>query len=88
MVLALTETQARSRSSVLVKRDAGFEVLAQVQFKKGERVGVVSGNIPKAMLSFLQSEQAGVEPATSESGDRDYRSPDVRSQAAQPIKTK
>lgn len=53
-VLELDKEQADSRSHLLEKIKSGhYRVLTQVEFKRGEELGIVSGDIPKAWAGFL-----------------------------------
>ncbi len=53
-VLELDKDQADPRSHLLEKIKSGhYRVLNQVEFKRGEELGIVSGDIPKAWTGFL-----------------------------------
>lgn len=53
-VLELDKDQASARSHLLEKIKSGhYRVLTQVEFKRGEELGIVSGEIPKAWTGFL-----------------------------------
>ncbi len=65
-VLELDKAQASSRSHLLEKIKSGhYRVLTQVEFKRGEELGIVSGEIPKAWTGFLSPVGGGED----ESGD-------------------
>jgi len=54
--LKLSESQADARASSLKKKKKDiYEVIHPVQFKRGERIGVASDNISKAMLENLKN---------------------------------
>lgn len=54
--LKLSESQADARTSSLKKKKKDiYEVIHPVQFKRGERIGVISDNISKAMLENLKN---------------------------------
>lgn len=56
-VLDLDKEQADSRSHLLEKIKSGhYRVLNQVEFKRGEKLGIVSGDIPKSWTGFLKAE--------------------------------
>ncbi len=53
-VLELDKDQSGSRSHLLEKLKSGhYRVLTQVEFKRGEELGIVSGDVPKAWSGFL-----------------------------------
>jgi hypothetical protein len=54
--LKLSENQAEARISSLKKKKKDiYEVIHPVQFKRGERIGIASDNISKAMLENLKN---------------------------------
>lgn len=56
-VLELDKEQADSRAHLLEKIKSGhYRVLTQVEFKRGEAIGIVSGDVPKAWMGFLKAE--------------------------------
>lgn len=56
-VLDLDKDQASARSHLLEKLKSGhYRVLTQAEFKRGEMLGIVSGEIPKAWSGFLKEE--------------------------------
>jgi hypothetical protein len=56
LVLKLTQAQATTRSNLLKKKkDDIYIVLEPVQFKQGEIVTVVSGNVSKAVMANLEA---------------------------------
>lgn len=56
-VLELDKDQASARSHLLEKLKSGhYRVLTQVEFKRGEVLGVVSGEVPKSWAGFLKRE--------------------------------
>lgn len=55
LILKLTQAQATTRSNLLKKKkDDIYIVLEPVQFKQGEIVTVVSGNVSKAVMANLE----------------------------------
>lgn len=53
-VLELDKEQADPRSHLLEKIKSGhYRVLTQVEFKRGEELGIVSGEVPKSWTGFL-----------------------------------
>lgn len=57
-ILALTDEQAGTRARRLRRVEAGFEVLEAVEFKRGEVVGVLAGEIGKGILAEIRAEDA------------------------------
>jgi hypothetical protein len=56
MVLKLTKSQAETRTSSLKKKSKDhYVVLASIQFKKGEEISVISGNVSKSILKNLSN---------------------------------
>lgn len=53
VILGLTDHQARGRAHNLDRIDLGFVPIAPVEFKAGEVVEIVSGDVGKAMLARL-----------------------------------
>lgn len=55
ITLKLTDAQANIRSHLLKQKKKGiYTVLEPVQFKQGEIITIVSGNISKAVLANLE----------------------------------
>ena len=67
-ILALTKEQADIRTDALkkTKRKNQYEVLQTVEFKYGEEIGVVKGDIPKAWIDRLEQTSAKEHPEPSE----------------------
>lgn len=58
-IVKLSENQLRARTPSLKKKRGGvYEVIEPVQFKKGEEVTIVSGNVSKAVLKNLREKSA------------------------------
>lgn len=53
VILGLTDQQAAGRAHMLNRIDLGFVPTAPVEFKSGEVVEIVSGDVGKAMLAGL-----------------------------------
>lgn len=64
-VLALSPEQARDRLHRLAPRADGFEVLTPVEFKAGEIVDIVAGDLGRAWVGRL--EPLDPEPAAKRS---------------------
>ena len=66
--LALSDEQAEIRQSFLkkAKRKGQYEVLRTVEFKQGETIGIVKGDIPKAWWDTLKQTSAKERPETSD----------------------
>lgn len=64
-ILALDKDQAALRSSSLLetKRKGEYEVLETVEFKQGEKIGVIKGDIPKSWWDTLDQVSAKTRPA-------------------------
>jgi hypothetical protein len=54
MVLELTDKQAEARQDCLTRKGEYWVVSSPVAFKAGEIVGVVSGNVSKALAETLK----------------------------------
>ncbi len=67
-ILALTKEQADIRTEALkkTKRKNQYEVLQTVEFKYGEEIGIVKGDIPKAWIDRLEQTSAKDHPEPSE----------------------
>lgn len=74
----LTEAQIKLRKHLLKPVQGGHEILSEVQFKRGETVGIEAkeGSLPKALLEQLADpetgEKASARPAAAakKSGDK------------------
>lgn len=63
MVLALSPSQAEARKSRLSPCGAGaFRVVEPVEFKAGESITVIFGDVPKTAMANLAEESARDEP--------------------------
>ncbi|MFI3241214.1 MAG: hypothetical protein R3Y43_01445 [Alphaproteobacteria bacterium] len=54
MVLELSESQALARQNCLTKKDEYYVVNSPVYFKKGEEFAIISGKVPKKLLSNIE----------------------------------
>lgn len=67
-ILALSDDQAEIRSAQLkkAKKKGQYEVLSTVEFKQGEEIGVVKGEIPKSWWDTVEQVSAKERPEPSE----------------------
>ncbi len=67
-ILALSKEQAEPRMPFLkkTKRKNQYEVLQTVEFKQGEKIGIVKGDIPKSWWDTLKQTSAKERPEPSE----------------------
>lgn len=67
-ILALSDDQAETRSTQLkkTKKKGQYEVLSTVEFKQGEEIGVVKGDIPKSWWDTVEQVSAKERPEPSE----------------------
>ena len=67
-ILALSDEQAETRKPFLkkAKRKGQYEVLQTVEFKQGEKIGIVKGEIPKSWWDTLKQTSAKDRPEPSE----------------------
>ena len=67
-VLALSDEQAEIRAAQLekTKRKGQYNVLSTVEFKQGEEIGVVKGDIPKSWWDTVEQVSAKERPEPSE----------------------
>ena len=67
-ILALSKEQAETRKPFLkkTKRKNQYEVLQTVEFKQGEKIGIVKGQIPKSWWDTLKQTSAKERPETSD----------------------
>lgn len=90
-VLALDQDQAALRSSSLLetKRKGEYEVLESVEFKQGEKIGVIKGDIPKSWWDTLNqvSAKARPEPDAFKAVHRGFGKWDVVDGHDEPINT-
>lgn len=63
-ILALSDEQAKTREPSLKKnkRKKQYEVLQTVEFKQGEEIGIVKGDIPKSWWDKLEQTSAKDRP--------------------------
>lgn len=54
MILNLTKQQAETRLDCLTPLDKNYVVNTPIYFKKGEIIGVVSGNVTKSLITVLK----------------------------------
>lgn len=71
MVLALTDKQVDVRKDCLTKTKKGYVVNEPVCFKKGEIIGIVEGNVPKALLTSLQEADTKEKPSNNDGNKND-----------------
>ncbi|MCB9980268.1 MAG: hypothetical protein H6863_03910 [Rhodospirillales bacterium] len=67
-ILALSDDQAETRPTQLkkTKKKGQYEVLSTVEFKQGEEIGVVKGDIPKSWWDTVEQVSAKERPEPSE----------------------
>lgn len=67
-ILALSDDQAETRPTQLkkTKKEGQYEVLFTVEFKQGEEIGVVKGDIPKSWWDTVEQVSAKERPEPSE----------------------
>ena len=67
-ILALSDDQAETRPTQLkkAKKKGQYEVLSTVEFKQGEEIGVVKGDIPKSWWDTVEQVSAKERPEPSE----------------------
>ncbi len=67
-ILALSDDQAETRPTKLkkTKKKGQYEVLSTVEFKQGEEIGVVKGDIPKSWWDTVEQVSAIERPDPSE----------------------
>ena len=67
-ILALSDDQAETRPTQLkkTKKKGQYEVLSTVEFKQGEEIGVVKGDIPKSWWDTVEQVSAKEQPEPSE----------------------
>ncbi len=63
-ILALSDEQAEIRKPFLkkAKRKGQYEILQMVEFKQGEKIGIVKGEIPKSWWDTLKQTSAKERP--------------------------
>ena len=59
LVLGLSDEQAKIRSLQLKKSGKNYQVLTNVEFKKGEVIDIVTKNLTKATLGQLELAEPG-----------------------------
>lgn len=61
-VLELDKNQAGARSPQIEQIKSGhYRVRTYTEFKRGEEIGIVSGEVPKAWLGFLETVEGGAD---------------------------
>lgn len=72
MVLKLSENQAQTRiNSLKKKKKDTYVVLDPIQFKQGEEITIVSGNVSKSLLKDLLDLSSNSEKKDSGNKDED-----------------
>ena len=69
LVLGLSDEQAKIRSLQLKKTGKNYQVLTNVEFKKGEVIDIVTKNLTKATLGQLELAEPQ-EPAAAKSSPK------------------
>ena len=72
LVLGLSDEQAKIRSLQLKKSGKNYQVLTNVEFKKGEVIDIVTKNLTKATLGQLELAEpsAPTKPAATKSSPK------------------